>query len=358
MAKIAVALEQALARRAADGTSGGVSARMVAGGQGWTVEDVVCTSGPRDRAFEERHPHVSIAMVAAGSFQYRADSRAGAHRELMTPGSLLLGNAGQCFECGHEHGSGDRCLSFRYSPDYFESLAADAGTVPVFGMLRLPPLKELSPLIALACSGLAGSVDADWEELSIKLAGRVLGLAGGLPRTVGEIQASAAARVTRIARRIEQHPEGDLGLGTLAREAGLSRYYFLRVFGRLTGLTPHQYVLRTRLREAALRIAAGRGKILDIALDCGFGDVSNFNRAFRNEFGVSPRAWTRTTAKSWETPAFPLRSLPQAIDSGEGQNESCAAFADNRDAICPRRGGVGRGFAPSPDFARLRNPAF
>jgi AraC-like DNA-binding protein len=40
-----------------------------------------------------------------------------------------------------------------------------------------------------------------------------------------------------------------------------------------------------------MRLASEPGKILDIALDCGFGDVSNFNRAFRAEFGVSPRAY-------------------------------------------------------------------
>jgi AraC-like DNA-binding protein len=40
---------------------------------------------------------------------------------------------------------------------------------------------------------------------------------------------------------------------------------------------------------------AGPAKVLDIALDCGFGDVSNFNRTFRAEFGVSPRIY-RTSA--------------------------------------------------------------
>ncbi len=296
MAKIAVELERALARRAAHGTGGGASARMVGCGDGWTVEDVVCTSGPRDRSFEERHPHYSIAIVAAGSFQYRAQGRSGTQRELMTPGSLLLGNAGQCFECGHEHGSGDRCLSFRYAPDYFESLAGDAGAGPVFGLLRLPPLRELSPLVARACAGLAGSAGVAWDELSVKLAARAVRLAGGLTSTPGDVPASAAARVTRIVRWIEKHPDGELGLETLAREAGLSPYHFLRTFERLTGLTPHQYVLRARLRESALRIEAGRDRILDIALDCGFGDVSNFNRAFRAEFGVSPRAYRRACA--------------------------------------------------------------
>jgi len=79
--------------------------------------------------------------------------------------------------------------------------------------------------------------------------------------------------------------------GSLAREAALSPFHFLRTFERLTGVTPHQYILRARLREAALRLAAEPAKILDIALDCGFADLSNFNRAFRAEFGVNPRAY-------------------------------------------------------------------
>src|SRR5262249_48768179 len=103
----------------------------------------------------------------------------------------------------------------------------------------------------------------------------------------------AEARVARTVREIEHHPEGDLTLGNLAREAALSPFHFLRVFERLTGVTPHQYVLRTRLREAVARLASEPGKILDLALDCGFGDLSNFNRAFRAELGVSPRAYRR-----------------------------------------------------------------
>jgi AraC family transcriptional regulator len=42
-----------------------------------------------------------------------------------------------------------------------------------------------------------------------------------------------------------------------------------------------------------MRLAAEAARVLDIALDRGFGDVSNFNRAFRAEFGVSPRVWRR-----------------------------------------------------------------
>jgi len=51
--------------------------------------------------------------------------------------------------------------------------------------------------------------------------------------------------------------------------------------------------VRARLRKAALRLAAEPAKVIDIAFDSGFGDVSNFNRSFRAEFGVSPRAYRR-----------------------------------------------------------------
>jgi len=84
-----------------------------------------------------------------------------------------------------------------------------------------------------------------------------------------------------------------LTLEMLAGVAGLSPYHFLRTFERITGVTPHQYVLRARLRRAATRLVTGPGKILDLALESGFGDLSNFNRAFRAEFGMSPRAYRR-----------------------------------------------------------------
>lgn len=295
MAKIAVELARALARRHAHGTPGETSARTLAQGDGWTVDDVVCTFGPQDRPFEERHSHVSIAVVAAGSFQYRS----AVGRELMTPGSLLLGNAGQYFECAHEHGSGDRCIAFRYAPDYFEQLASYSGARAAklnFGVLRLPPVRRLSPLIARACAALAESVETPclaigWEELSFKLAGEAVQLAARLSPNANCDPPSALARVTRIVRRIERPAEDKLDLVTLAQDAGLSPFHFLRIFERLTGVTPHQYVLRARLREAAMRLMAEPARVLDIAFDCGFGDVSNFNRSFRAEFGVSPRVY-------------------------------------------------------------------
>ena len=57
--------------------------------------DIVCTYGPRDRPFEEHFRAPSISFVLSGSFVYRSARGS----SLMSSGTVLLGNAGQAFEC-------------------------------------------------------------------------------------------------------------------------------------------------------------------------------------------------------------------------------------------------------------------
>lgn len=272
---------------ASSGPTGKITARRVAAGRGWTVDDVVCTCGPHDRPYDEQHDRVSIAIVTSGTFQYRGSAANG--REMMTPGSVLLGSPGQCFECGHEHGVGDRCLAFRFTPDYFDTITAGAGQ---FRSLRLPPVRALSPVISDACAALAGSADVAWEELGVELAVRAVHVDGERSADQRPVTPAAIARVTRTLRAIEAKPEEPWTLVQLAREARLSPFHFLRTFESLAGVTPHQFLLRGRLRAAAVRLG-GVERITDIALQAGFSEQSNFTRAFRAEFGVSPSAYRR-----------------------------------------------------------------
>jgi len=66
----------------------GLTANVLASGSGWRVQDVVCTFGPHDRPFAERHHGVCVAAVTEGTFQYRSTLGSA----VLAPGALLLGN--------------------------------------------------------------------------------------------------------------------------------------------------------------------------------------------------------------------------------------------------------------------------
>ena len=279
----------ALARKVETGGPGAAQGRAVAAGDGWRVRDIVCTSGPRDRPFEEQQGSTSISLVLSGTFVYRSDRGS----SLMSAGALVLGNAGETFECSHQHGEGDRCLSLQFDPELFERVAYDAGASrPAFDRDRLPPLRALARLTARA--RMAAVSDDSFEEIALELAGAVLQVAARARGGRATTPTRDPARIARVLRRLESRTAEPHTVADLARSAGLSRYHFLRTFKAVTGVTPHQWLLRARLRDAAERLATTRDPVTDVAFDVGFEDLSNFIRTFRAEFGASPGRYRAT----------------------------------------------------------------
>ena len=95
----------------------------LARGCGWQVSDATFRTTAAVARFESRHDGVAIAAVTAGSFRYRSSHGC----VTLMPGALTLGNAGAEFECSYDGTWGDRCISFGYTCDYFERIAAGAG---------------------------------------------------------------------------------------------------------------------------------------------------------------------------------------------------------------------------------------
>jgi AraC family transcriptional regulator len=276
-------LRAALMRKERDGIAGGNSGSMLAEGDGWRVLDIICSAGPHDRPFEERHGWSSISIVMAGTFAYRTERGA----RLMSSGALMLGSFGQRFECSHQHGEGDRCLSFQFTREMFESIARDAGAShATFEHDRIPPLRALAPLTARAANAIGKP--SMLEEIGLDLACSILQMSHSRERAT---TTRDRVRIADAIRHLETHYDERHTLAELASFARLSRYHFLRTFRDVAGITPHQWILRARLRGAAKRLAASEAPITEIAFDVGFEDLSNFIRSFRAEFGISPRAY-------------------------------------------------------------------
>lgn len=270
--------------------------KELAAGAGWRVLDIVCSQGPSDPRFDEWCDVVNVAFVIDGTFAYRSVQGSAT----MVPGGVVLGNCETCFQCGHEHSVGDRCLAFHYTPETFEEIvAASPGlTKLAFAPPSLPPLHALSPLLACA-EAARDDEDADaLEELAFAVASKVAAIAADKDGATPSPRAVDQRRISEIIRRIEDNPSEPLTLADLAREAGMSRYHFLRVFRDVAGVTPRQFVLHRRMHRAALRLQKTDDPVSTIAFDEGFEDLSTFNRRFRKIMGASPTKFRTTSAYS------------------------------------------------------------
>ena len=107
------------------------------------------------------------------------------------------------------------------------------------------------------------------------------------------MRAADRRRAVEAALWLDERAHEPLDLESTARAVELSPFHFLRLFARVLGVTPHQYLVRARLRRAARLLSDDERNITDVALDVGFADLSNFVRTFHRAAGLSPRPFRR-----------------------------------------------------------------
>ncbi len=240
-----------------------------------------CTAGPGDQPFAEQYPAHSISYVRKGSFGCHCRGR---FHELVA-GSILVGHPGDEYICTHDHVYGDECLSFFLSPELVEMIGDDAA---VWRIGAAPPLPELMVLGELAQTAADGSSDIGLDEVGHVFANRFVEVVSGRKQKPVTAMARDRRRAVETALWIDAHSHRPIGLEDAAEQAGISPFHFLRLFSEVLGVTPHQYLVRSRLRHAARRLADDDSAITDIAYDVGFGDLSNFVRTFHRAAGASP----------------------------------------------------------------------
>jgi AraC-like DNA-binding protein len=247
-----------------------------------TVSDFRCSAGPDDTPFAEQHASHSISYVRKGSFGCRCHGRS---FELVA-GSILVGYPGDEFTCTHDHGCGDECLSFFLSPEIVEAVGDRA---EAWRIGAAPPLPELMVLGELAQAAASGRSDIGLDEIGALFASRFLEVVSGEMRAPVTAKARDRRRAVETALWIDENSHRKIELEQAASRAELSPFHFLRLFSGVLGVTPHQYLVRSRLRHAARLLADDDRSITDVACDVGFADLSNFVRTFHRAAGVSPR---------------------------------------------------------------------
>jgi AraC family transcriptional regulator len=255
------------------------------------IVDYRCGAGPADAPFVELHRTFSLSYVRKGSFGCRTR---GESFELVA-GSVMVGRPGDEYMCTHDHHAcGDECLSFQLEPELVETIGDHNG---LWRTGCVPPLPELMVLGELAQAATEGATDVGVAEVAISLAARFVAIESGRGDTATRARARDRARAVEAALWLEAHSHESVDLDAAAHAVDLSPFHFLRLFAKVLGVTPHQYLVRLRLRRAARLLADDARSVTDIALDVGFADLSNFVRTFHRAAGVSPRGF-RQMAKA------------------------------------------------------------
>jgi len=246
-----------------------------------------CDAGPGSSSFWEHHDGWSVSYVQRGSFSCRCHGRT---HELV-PGSVLVLKPGDEYRCTHEHrAGGDDCLAVFLAPEVVDELAPRRGAWSSGGV---PPLAELMVRGELMRAAAVGDSDVGLDEAALAFAARFASVVDSDAPLRQPPSAADRRRAVQSALWIDAHPERESTLQRLAAHCGLSAYHYLRLFAQALGVTPHQYLVRSRLRVAARALAEGEQPVTEIALDSGFADLSNFVRSFRRAAGVSPRSFRR-----------------------------------------------------------------
>jgi AraC family transcriptional regulator len=257
---------------------------------GYSVGEEVCIPPARVGEAEKRYTQAALGVVLSGSCDYSAQNRVAT----AVPGTVILGNPGDYFSCCTWERRGHLRQVVYFQDEFLGEVAYDCGLESAsFQVTSIPPGRVSAAVFGRMRRLAVHSDDSDvaaYELAETALHVNRSGLRAVLVSSLNQ------RRVLSIVRHLERYYHEPCSLASLAGLARLSPYYFLRVFRKVTGQSPIQYVMSTRLRAAANDLLISKTPIAEIALKTGFNDISHFNASFRTVFGRSPRHWRAAKA--------------------------------------------------------------
>lgn len=142
-----------------------------------------------------------------------------------------------------------------------------------------------------------GAPDLYAETFALSIATHLLAPWRAQVSTERNVGAITDPRLGRVLEYMAVHFAEPLDLARLAREAGVSKFHFARLFRERTGTTPHRHLVDVRLRAAERMLTGTARNVAEIAAACGYENAAHFGAAFGARYGMSPGVF-RSCAKT------------------------------------------------------------
>lgn len=234
-----------------------------------------------------RYDSYLIILIESGTMEILLDGK----YQLAQKGDVVLLNCYYPHAYRTDTGCKTIWLHFdgKLAKGYYEHLSKEMGNIIVASSFSAA-FRILSDLFSSFC-------DSDLKseaQMSIMIGNLLLTLFKG--SSSGAVQGSDGIR--KVTSYLTQNFSKSISLKEMADMAGLSLYHFTRKYKKETGVTPHQFLLSTRMSAAKYYLSNTTMTIQEIALSCGFDDESTFCYSFRKREGKTPKQFRTGSALS------------------------------------------------------------
>jgi AraC family transcriptional regulator len=238
----------------------------------------------------------TVLLCTAGRTTVAMKAADGGKRLLLTPPKLCLIDAG--YEVERLSWSGaHEMLILELCPFPLQRVMGDEdrlGNVEIRQQFAIED-RQASALVSAMLAEVEAGCPAGplyGESLSLALTAYLLNRYPATPpKRETRMLKLSPLQLARLRAYIQTHLSRDLTLAELAGVVRLSTNHFTVLFKNAVGLTPHQYVLRERIRAGMRLLGNGRISIVEVALELGFSSQSHFTTVFRRATGLTPRQY-------------------------------------------------------------------
>lgn len=241
------------------------------------------------------HSTLSIGAVDSGESVFSRNGQ----RQKLVRGDVVLIPAGEVHSCNPADDGRWSYQMLYLDPAWIGGVVGEMGVFDAMVLNRLPP--DVAPrrvherLTQLNKCLFSSATDEDKEAALLVFVGDLF--AEGRLRRKVRTGVLDSARLRAVQALIAERCAESLSLDKLAREAGMSRYHFVRAFSRAIGMTPHAWQLDRRIERARALLEQGMS-LADAALQLGFADQSHFQRAFKQRVAATPGEYRQVAGSS------------------------------------------------------------
>jgi AraC family transcriptional regulator len=273
------------------------------------------------------YPHPALFLVSAGRGESISTTNGAIRRNPLEPGLVTVREPGVRFDMVAWNGEAAfELVAIELGPLPRGWSTRDEAWPPATNVRSREGIRD--PQLGALVTAMRAEIEAGCpsgpmfaEAASLALAARVVACCGVRRPAQGAARGRLSAEdLCRVCEHIGANLAQPLVISDLAALVGLSAHHFAALFRAATGHPPHRYLVRKRVARSQALLASGAMSVADVASATGFASQSHFTETFKRTTGITPGQFLRRTRGRHRDASAPERIGASLVACPAGRN--------------------------------------